>query len=1052
MIINNRYVLYEQIGAGGMGVVYRAIDRLTGQRVALKQVTRVHRPVNTVQTTSIHAGQDLRMILAQEFKVLAGLRHPNIISVLDYGFDETGHPFFTMDLLEGAENIIAYGVQQPHETRISLVMQVLQALAYLHRRGILHRDLKPENMLVINGQVKLLDFGVAQPLSQSQSHEFSGTLAYMSPEALQGLPLSEGADLYAVGVIAYELFAERELYNGHTVDLLMEEILSAPPDLSALSVTPALMGFIKTLLSKSAPGRYATANEAIRALAEITGENIDIESPAIRDSFIQAAQFVGRHAELTLLMNALHAAQDEQGSSWAIVGESGVGKTRLIEELRIHALVDGMIVLEGQFIREGAMPYAAWQGVLRQLLLTVEISDEDAAILKPIIPNIEQLLGRPVPDTLEMEPPAAKLRLLNTIALLFRMLRRPAVLFLEDLHWASSENLTVLYRLHQIIHELPLLIVCCVRNDEGTHTLEGFPEARQIHLRRLTQTEIVQFSTSILGPRGQQPALIKLLKRETDGNAFFLVEVMRALAEDAGALDHIDLDHLPDHIVLSGGIQALIQRRLDRVPVGWRPLLNAAAVAGRNLDLELLARLSSGIDLQSWLSDCADAAVFSVYEGQWRFSHDKVREGILQRLSPQTLKALHQQIANVIERLYEGKEQADILAYHWDAAGNIERAIHYALIAGQQDLLAGAYQEAITLFERVWALSKDHRGSAAKRRKALLACWLAQAYWALGRYDLSGNLFQQAKEICSTIEYPEALAEALKGLGDVVRRKGNYQQARRYFGDYLTLARTMQDPIAEGIALARLGLVERNQGNWSEAHSFYNASREVFETINEPFRAANIHNSLGLLAADAGDYAQARRYIEECLTVLRSVHNSSMMALALTGLAWVNYLDGLYEPAREQSIESLTLSREQGDRWMIANNLGNLGRILCEMGQTDESCAYFHEALEIAHDMKAPPLLLDILTGVARLHQKESRAVAAIQLLSLTLSHPTTYVEVTAQATPLLVELLEQLGEAEGKSAQSQGRALKLETVTPQVITALKVGRLLKTLTPPEAF
>lgn len=1045
MIINNRYILYEQIGAGGMGVVYRAIDRLTGQRVALKQVTRVQRTGSSAQTTSFHAAQDLRMVLAQEFKVLAGLRHPNIISVLDYGFDETGHPFFTMDLLEGAENILIYGLKQPYETRLSLIMQVLQALAYLHRRGILHRDLKPENMLVVNGQVKLLDFGVALPLNDAQNHEFSGTLAYMSPEALQGFALSEPTDLYAVGVIAYELFAEQELYNGQTVALLMDEIVNMPPDLSVLSIKPALLGFIKTLLSKAVENRYANANEAIHALVEASGEINSIESPAIRDSFLQAAKFVGREGELTTLINALHAAQDEQGSSWVIVGESGVGKTRLIEELRTHALVDGMIVLDGQFIREGGMPYAAWQDVLRQLLLIVPVSDEDASILKPVIPNIEQLLGRPIPDnSIEMDPPEAKMRLLSTIALLFRMMHRPSVLFLEDLHWASSENMTVLHRLHQIIHELPLLIVCCARNDEGTHTLDGFPLVRQIHLQRLNQAEITQFSTSILGPRGQQPALIRLLQRETDGNAFFLVEVMRALAEDAGALDHIDLDQLPQQIVLSGGIQALIQRRLDRVPVGWRPLLNAAAVAGRNLDLNLLALLSPGIDLQSWLNDCASAAVFAVHEGHWRFAHDKVREGILQRLSPKVLKDLHQQIANGIERLYEGNEYADILAYHWDAAGHNARAIHYALIAGYQDLLAGAYGEAITLFERVRYLSAGHRGTAAKRREAMLACWLAQAYWALGDYDLSGELFRQSMELCRVIDYPEALAEALKGRGDVARRKGDYSQARRYFGDYLQLARKMNDPVAEGLALARLGLVERNHGNWAEAFAYYSASRDVFEAQNEPFRVANIQNSLGLLASDNGDYAKAREHIEQCLSVLRNVHNSAMMALALTGLAWVNYLDGHYEPAYTHSAESLALSREQGDRWMIANNLGNLGRICCEQDNLTESCIYFHEALEIAQDMKAPPLLLDILTGVARLHQREGHPIAAIQMLSLALSHDKAYVEVVAQAKPLLAELLLHLPDAAGKTAQSQGRALKLESVIQQLVTSLKAGRLIE--------
>ncbi|MFN8487371.1 MAG: serine/threonine-protein kinase [Caldilineaceae bacterium] len=182
--ISQRYRLLNLLGSGGMGVVYRAYDRLTGQTVALKQVqvapqalAFASRPV-TSDTTS------LLLALAQEFKLLASLRHPHIISVLDYGFAADRQPYFTMELLEQPQTLLTAASGQPLSVQVELLIQSLQALAYLHRRGILHRDLKPENVLVSQGRVRVLDFGLSMVREQGGSGDISGSLLYMAPEVL----------------------------------------------------------------------------------------------------------------------------------------------------------------------------------------------------------------------------------------------------------------------------------------------------------------------------------------------------------------------------------------------------------------------------------------------------------------------------------------------------------------------------------------------------------------------------------------------------------------------------------------------------------------------------------------------------------------------------------------------------------------------------------------------------------------------------------------------------------------------------------------------------
>jgi hypothetical protein len=713
-LLANRYTLLDKLGEGGMGAVYRAHDRLTGENVALKQVL------------SSELAERARLTLAQEFRTLASLRHPHIIPVLDYGFDARRLPYFTMPILEGAHPITEHAAGQDFHAKAALLAAVLQALAYLHRRGIIHRDLKPANVLVgANDTVRVLDFGLAHSLANPADDGVTGTIAYMSPEILRKQPANAQTDLFSAGIIAAELFSGRHPYGANPRGILFN-ILNGNPNLSG--VPDPLREVLTSWLDPDPQNRPPDAETALRQLAQATPLRLPAETAEIRAGFLQASQFIGRAAELKKLLAALDSAFLGRGSCWLVGGESGVGKSRLLDELRTWALVRGALVLRGNAVETGGLPYQMWREPMRRIALSVPLNDMEAGVLQPLVPDLEKLLDRPIPDLPEAPGRQGQRRLAFTIAEIFKRHitthKQPILLLCEDLQWAD-ESLAPLKQLNVYMNQLPLVFVGDYRSEEMPALPAELPWMHTLRLERLPPDSIASLAVSMLGEQGGQKPLVERLTRETEGNVFFLIEVVRALAEEAGSLSQVTELTLPAHI-FSGGMERIIQRRLGRVPAWGRALLELAAVAGRQLDAPLLHSLvqtHGGLlppetSLDAWLVACGRAAVLEVQEDQWRFAHDKLRAALLANLDLAQLPLLHRRVAQALEAVHPGDDAyAAPLADHWHAAGEAARAADYALTAAAQMHAAGESHPALALLER--ALTRLVRPEDAPRQAAL---------------------------------------------------------------------------------------------------------------------------------------------------------------------------------------------------------------------------------------------------------------------------------------------------------------------------------------------
>jgi serine/threonine protein kinase len=264
----------SMLGTGGMGIVMLATQRTLGRRVAVKTLREEH------------ASQEARVELVREAWVTGQLEHPNVVPIYDLGVDAKGAPIIVLKRIEGiqwAELLrrpewlrTELGVHDPFEWHLRTLMQVANAVRFAHRRRIIHRDLKPQNVMIGSfGEVYVLDWGIAVSLDEKgttgwpprQRPELAGTPAYMAPEMLDGIGLSERTDIYLLGAILFELVTGRPPHRGSTFNDMVASIRRGTPQVPA-AVPSELARILERALAQAPAERFETVELLLRALED----------------------------------------------------------------------------------------------------------------------------------------------------------------------------------------------------------------------------------------------------------------------------------------------------------------------------------------------------------------------------------------------------------------------------------------------------------------------------------------------------------------------------------------------------------------------------------------------------------------------------------------------------------------------------------------------------------------------------------------------------------------------------------------------------------------
>ena len=728
---DGRYQVKKFLGEGGIKLVYLAHDTTLDREVAFALI----KTEGLDETSRTH--------ITREAQAMGRLgAHPHIMTVFDLG-EHNGQPYIVTELMgsdvEGAIEDAADN-RLPLEQAIEIAKATCRGLEFAHSKGIVHRDLKPGNvMLTADGTAKIGDFGLAVATDRSrltQEGKMVGTALYMPPEQAMGGDVTPLADLYSLGAMLYEMVTGRPPFLGDNDVAIIGQHLNTPPVAPTWhnpDVPQALETLVLRLLEKGPTDRPASASEVMDALESIdlTPLEPDAEAaaPSGPDPTYRKA-FVGRETEIRQLHMAFDEAMSGRGSLVMVVGEPGIGKTSLCEQLQTYASLRGGTTLIGHCYEEGSLslPYLAFVEAMRSYVL-----DRDADGLKSDLGSGASDVARIVSDVrdrLQVEPSEPgdpeqdRYRLMQAVTSFLTNAAsvQPLVIVLEDLHDSDGGTLDMLTHVSRNLSGARLMIVGTYRDVEvdRSHSLSGtLAELRRvssfarISLRGLTADEVQRMMTSIAGhdvPWGISEAV----HRQTEGNPLFVQEVLRYLVEE-GVLargDGAAARQTPPEMRIPEGLRDVIGKRLSRLSSEANSVLGIAAVVGRDFRLDVLQKVAdlSEDELFAALEEAQGAAVIEERSATgtgvgFRFAHALFKQTLYEEIFAPRRIRLHQQVGRAFEEVYSGRleEHAAELTEHFAQSTeheDLEKALSYGEMAAGRAMSVYAYGEAVRLLDQ----------------------------------------------------------------------------------------------------------------------------------------------------------------------------------------------------------------------------------------------------------------------------------------------------------------------------------------------------------------
>jgi DNA-binding NtrC family response regulator/tetratricopeptide (TPR) repeat protein len=696
----------------------------------------------------------------------------------------------------------------------------------------------------------------------------------------------------------------------------------------------------------------------------------------------RSGPFVGRARELEALRDRWEEARHARGQLVAVVGEPGIGKSRLLYELR-HALGGASLTyLEGRGESYGRdMPYRPVVELLKAYF-RIDEGDEPALTAEKVtsglraldqnlladLPALLALLDAPgVTDHWRSLDPSERRR--RTLDMLRRLVLRmsqtdPVLLVIEDLHWVDAETQAFLDRLVGSLPTARLLVVVSAR-PEYRHTWAATTSYTQLHLDPLPTPSAEQLARSLVGDDTALHALRRLVIERAEGNPFFLEESVRTLVETRALIGERGAYRAAlaiESLQVPVTVRAVLGARVARLLPEERQLLQAAAVVGKDVPLALLQGVADVPETTLRTALASLQAAEFLQETKlfpdivYTFKHALTHEVAYETLGAERQRALHARMIDALERFYAERlgEQVERLALHALAAETWPKALAYCRQAGAKAAWRSAHREAVRYFDQaLGAIERLPQTRATLEETLDLHLQLRWSLVPLGEYGRLAESLRRAATLAEGLDDPVRLGEISQSMTNFLRLVGDCAGALQAGQRARAIGAELGNRTLEVRATYQLGLVHRQLGAYDRAIADLRlvvdalAGELVYERFGEP-SVLSVHARawMATALAEVGRFTEARTVAEESIRIAETAKNDFSLAQAYNGLGQVYLRQGHLVDAERLFERAVSLCREGNFHLLLPIAAGGLGTVFVLSERVEEGLPLLELAVQ----------------------------------------------------------------------------------------------------------
>jgi transcriptional regulator with GAF, ATPase, and Fis domain/tetratricopeptide (TPR) repeat protein len=954
-----------------------------GGRVRLVRDLRHGGALRVLKTARVVEADDPRAPGAHrdvlhEARELASLRHPGVPRPFETGVWEDGRPWLLLEYVQPAPGEPERDAA-PRAAPVAVARGLLDVLGYLHRHGRLHNDVKPGNVIAAaDGRIVLVDFGLAT--REDEPIPPRGTLPYVAPEVLAGERADRRSDIWAAAAVLLRLELGREIPPNASI---------SPDDVPHGGALPS--EWLRRLLHGKPDRRFATAEAA---LAELDAELGASPKPFPRRPLPHAISPAGRGAEVAELVRRLDEAREgavPTGGDAAVAGtaglvlvrgESGVGKSRLIAELRLLAAERGWTAFAASCADERGAALPALATVLDAALAEAPVGSQAVRRRGKAVATLSAARG-------DHDASESAARFLTECAAEGRCV----LVVVEDLQHANAASVRVLAAIARVVAEAhafgtPPRLVAVATLTDGVPLSDEIAEAlagvvaegivAQMPLRPLAPADVADLVRGVLGPRAPAERIGEILHAHGGALPLFAEEMLARLFED-GALRHesgrwvLDTRHAPQ---LPANLTSAVTARLAALPPAELRAVQVVAAHELPMPLDRARKLlGASFDEVSASLEARGLTVPTRDGARVALVHAAIAQAALAMLAPGERARLHDEIGEAIPRV--DPASAMLRAYHVARGADPDAAVHAATEAARELRAEGEPGRAAE-FVRQALRRLSERDPRIPYLRRSLAELLVSSRSPEAAANVYRDLLDAETDRGARVRLLLGLAEALDAAG----RAPEVLRACRTALDLMPAAgKGDADPDVRLSLLARLAGAQRATGELRGAIESVKQALPLAVAGRASERVVLL-SLLGNVNLQMGDMARARQFHESCLAACRSLGRRRVMAASLHNMGVVEARSGRRDDALRYYHQALRIARRAKDLVGVAETLGNIANLRAEAGDFTAAERLQRRSLAIRRrsgDLAGTAVTLGNMAGLLRAKGRLGRSLELAQ-------------------------------------------------------------------------